>query len=181
MKSASNLKLIIPALLFVGVVSMNFIMQDAWNVPAEAAKMANPVEFDDEGLSIAKELYKKHCTSCHGKEGFGDGVKAAELATPSGDFSEDEFQSQTDGSIYYKITEGRGDMPMYKEKIDYEEDLKHVRTDYTAAAFVRPCPHVLIQFVYSMLDALGTSLLCPSYIFRNFGIIYKTKGKCTEI
>lgn len=126
MKTKNSLKIILTAIIFTGALLFNFSMspvQDSgWKVPEKAKKMANPVEIDKEGLYIAKGLYSKHCKSCHGKEGLGDGPKAAELDTPSGDFSAEEFQAHTDGEIFYKTTEGRDDMPSFKKKIASDED-----------------------------------------------------------
>jgi mono/diheme cytochrome c family protein len=96
---------------------------DPWDVPEKYEKMENPVKTDKESLSIGKSLYNKHCKSCHGAEGLGDGPKADELDTPSGDFTEAAFQEQSDGSLFYKTLEGRDDMPSYKKKIPDEEDL----------------------------------------------------------
>ena len=97
--------------------------QDPWEVPAKYDKMENPVTADKESIALGKSLYNKHCKSCHGKEGLGDGPKADELDTPSGDFTSDEFKSQSDGALFYKSLEGRDDMPTYKKKIPDEEDM----------------------------------------------------------
>ena len=95
--------------------------QDSWEVPGKFKKMENPYS-DDEAASIGKSLWRKHCASCHGKEGAGDGSKSAELETDPGDFTSAGFQDQSDGVIYYKTTEGRGDMPAFDKKIPSEED-----------------------------------------------------------
>lgn len=96
--------------------------QDKWKAPESAKKLKNPTKADKESLSIGKSLYEKHCRSCHGKTGLGDGPKAAELDTPSGDFSIGEFQSQSDGELYWKTTEGKDDMPTFSKKISSDED-----------------------------------------------------------
>lgn len=93
-----------------------------WNAPAAAASKANPQK-GAESISNGKALYAKHCQSCHGKTGLGDGTKASELKTEPGDFSKADFHSQSDGSIYYKISEGRDDMPSFKKKITDANDM----------------------------------------------------------
>ena len=56
-------------------------------VPAKYKAMVNPTDIEDEeGLEIGEELYDKHCKSCHGKEGLGDGTKAKEQKGDLGDF-----------------------------------------------------------------------------------------------
>jgi len=96
--------------------------QDQWQAPSSAKSLKNPTGSDKESLMIGKGLYDKHCRSCHGKTGLGDGPKAAELDTPSGDFTLPEFQAQTDGELFWKTTEGNGDMPTFEKKIPSEED-----------------------------------------------------------
>jgi len=93
-----------------------------WNAPAAAASKANPQK-GAESISNGKALYAKHCQSCHGKTGLGDGTKASELKTEPGDFSKAAFQSQSDGSLFYKISEGRDDMPSFKKKMPEANDI----------------------------------------------------------
>ncbi len=93
-----------------------------WNAPAASASKANPQK-GPASISNGKALFAKHCQSCHGKSGMGDGTKASELKTEPGDFSKGGFQSQSDGSIFYKISEGRDDMPSFKKKIADANDV----------------------------------------------------------
>ncbi len=94
-----------------------------WTVPEAAKKVKNPVKATPENLKAGKILYDLHCKSCHGSKGKGDGTKAKSLNTSCGDFSTASFQSQTDGSIFYKIREGRDEMPKYKKKIPDENEV----------------------------------------------------------
>ena len=95
---------------------------EPWVAPGSTKNVKNPTSKDKESMMIGKSLYDKHCRSCHGKSGLGDGPKAAELDTPSGDFSLPEFQAQTDGELFWKTTEGREDMPTFEKKIPSDED-----------------------------------------------------------
>ena len=95
--------------------------QEAWVVPAKYKNMKNPTDVGVD-LDIAKGLYDKHCKSCHGKSGLGDGPKSKELDTDTGDFSIAKFQDQSDGELFYKTTVGRDDMPAYDKKIASDED-----------------------------------------------------------
>lgn len=110
----------------IGIFSLMFfsftnIVQDKWVVPDKYVKMKNPVPADQDA-SIGKSLYEKHCKSCHGKEGYGDGPKAADMKGDLGDFSSAEFQKQTDGELFYKTTTGRDDMPEFTKKMAEDED-----------------------------------------------------------
>jgi len=92
-----------------------------WKVPAQYQTMKNPVAPATDA-SIGKSLYTKHCKSCHGAKGLGDGPKAAEMDGDLGDFSSKEFQAQSDGALFYKTTIGRDDMPEFTKKLPNDED-----------------------------------------------------------
>jgi mono/diheme cytochrome c family protein len=94
-----------------------------WPVPEKAAKTPNPVKSSSESISAGKALWSQHCSSCHGKTGLGDGTKAAQLKTQPNDLTVASFQSQSDGSMFYKISEGREDMPSFKKKIPDADDI----------------------------------------------------------
>lgn len=114
-------------LLLIGIVSFALysftsFVQEEWKVPDKYEKMKNPTD-PSVDLDIGKSLYNKHCKSCHGKEGYGDGTKADEVEGDIGDFSTAEFQAQSDGALFYKSYIGRDDMPNYEKKIPDEEDV----------------------------------------------------------
>jgi mono/diheme cytochrome c family protein len=111
---------IIGAVVFA-LFSFKTIIQDIWKVPAKYETMKNPVPANTD-KAIGKSLYAKHCQSCHGKQGYGDGPKASEQKGDLGDFSTAEFQAQSDGALFYKTTIGRDDMPNYEKKIPSDED-----------------------------------------------------------
>ena len=94
-----------------------------WVIPSNFKKMRNPTYATDENLAIGKALYTKHCKSCHGKTGVGDGPKAGDFDSHIGDFTSKEFHAQTEGTIYYKSYVGQHDMPNYEKKIPGSNDM----------------------------------------------------------
>ena len=107
------------------MLSMTIIksnQQDPWEVPAKYQKMENPYASATDDEKIGRILYSKHCKSCHGTKGKGDGTKAKSVDTPVGDFTDASFKNQSDGSLYYKTFIGRDDMPSFKKKIANEEE-----------------------------------------------------------
>ena len=119
-----KLRLLKPLALIVGgtflfstITGFSLFQQKPWPVPDNYKTMKNPVAADAAATAEGKSLYATHCKSCHGAKGLGDGNKAAQLKTEPGNFSTAEFQSQTDGSLFYKTSEGRDDMPNFKKKI----------------------------------------------------------------
>ncbi len=111
-----------------GLLSVKFVLQEQpepWEVPKEYKKMKNPVKADTISIKAGKLLYEKHCASCHGKSGLGNGIVALNLETFPGDMTGDDYQSQTDGEQFYKTKFGRGEMPKYENKIA-DEDIWHM-------------------------------------------------------
>ena len=144
-KKIPALSLLIIAFGLFAFVPKN-LFPDPWPVPDAYKNKVNPIKGDVPSLATGKTLYNqakkpsvklidatviatgkelwmKHCKSCHGTKGKGDGPKAAQLDTDCGDFSKPAFQAQTDGALYYKTEKGRKDMPSYKTKIPDENNM----------------------------------------------------------
>ena len=112
--------------MLLGVISFllysfTLTVQEEWIVPDKYKTMKNPTDAKVD-LNIGKQLYSKHCKSCHGSEGYGDGPKAEDQDGDLGDISTAELQAQTDGGLFYKTTFGRDDMPEYVKKMPDDED-----------------------------------------------------------
>ncbi len=119
MKTIKTLVLI--GLVSFALYSFTSLVQEEWKVPDKYETMKNPTN-PKADMAIGKSLYNKHCKSCHGKEGYGDGTKADEVEGDLGDFSSAEFQAQSDGALFYKSTFGWEDMPEYTKKMPDDED-----------------------------------------------------------
>lgn len=111
---------------FITTLAMSQAPAKPWPAPDKSSAVKNPVKPDGTNLKEGRDLYVTHCQSCHGKKGKGDGTKAPQLETECGDFTTAAFQKETDGALYYKITEGRKDMPSFKKKIPEQSDLWNV-------------------------------------------------------
>jgi mono/diheme cytochrome c family protein len=104
------------------VISISLAAQPKpWVVPANFKSMKNPVTLSDASTKTGQALFVKTCSSCHGKTGLGDGVKARTLKEFPGDFSKPDFQVQSDGDHFYKTKTGRGDMPKYEGKLSDDD------------------------------------------------------------
>ena len=102
-----------------------------WTAPATADKEKNPIASDAASIEAGKSIYKKSCNDCHGKKGKGDGPKSAELEKNPQDFTKDAFQKQSDGSLFWKITEGKKPMPSFKHDLNKDQRwqvINYIRT-----------------------------------------------------
>ena len=107
------------------------MQQQPWTAPPAAAKVANPVASDAKSLDAGKLLYIKNCNDCHGKKGKGDGPKSGDLDKSPKDFTKEQFQSQSDGILFWKMTEGRKPMPSFKKDLTAEQRwqvINYIRT-----------------------------------------------------
>lgn len=94
-----------------------------WVVPAKYKSMKSTIKAGDASImTTGKELFNKHCKSCHGAKGLGDGPKSATLKTVVPAFNAKAFQAQSDGDIYYQSFIGRDEMPNFEKKIVDEGD-----------------------------------------------------------
>ena len=114
-------------ILFAFVVPQDQKVSGAWAVPAKYKSMKNNQKGD---LSTGKMLYTKHCKSCHGGSGLGDGPKAGSLKTKINSLKDSKFQAQTDGEIYFKSFVGRDEMPNFEKKI-LDEDERWAIVNFT--------------------------------------------------
>ena len=81
--------------------------QDAnWRPPAEAVAKKNPLAAKPEAAAGGEKLFKRNCAECHGEDGTGLAKKhAANLQLA-------KVQEQSDGALFWKITNGNPDRGM---------------------------------------------------------------------
>jgi len=91
---------------------------DDWKAPTSAKTLENPLaKFKSNAkiTSLSKSLYTQQCATCHGDSGLGDGSSARFLEKHPRNLTTTEFQSQTDGEIFWKINNGNSPMPTFKD------------------------------------------------------------------
>lgn len=135
-----SVNLVMPLLVIIGFLFIAAsVPQDKakkpWNVPEKYLKMKNPQKAGDaEMVKLGKAMYAKHCKSCHGSIGAGDGPKAAQLKTKVPDFTKPAFQALKDGELYYMSFVGKDEMPNFEKKVTSEEERWAIIT-YMKATF----------------------------------------------
>ena len=102
-------------------INSNFSLdQDKWVAPASSKALKNPVS-GKSSINSGKSIYKTRCTVCHGDKGEGDGPAGKALTPPAANHTVAAVQNQTDGEIFWKISEGRGAMVGWKLILSEEE------------------------------------------------------------
>ncbi len=93
----------------------------AWNAPASAAAKTNPVSADTSSVAHGKTIYMNKCLACHGRAGQGDGRNASRLKVQPGDLSNPRMWQQSDGELFWKISQGKTPMPSYQKQLSEKE------------------------------------------------------------
>jgi len=105
--------------------------QDWWRAPKSAKEINNPYAGNKIAAQKGQALYSKLCWTCHGKTGKGDGPAAANLKPKPKDFSSADLQKQTDGELFWKLSNGKGMMVPYKHSLNDEKRwqlINYIRT-----------------------------------------------------
>ena len=92
---------------------------EKWTAPAGAAAKKNPVPANAASVGRGKTAYTARCLSCHGRSGKGDGPSAKDFSESPGDMT--KLGGQSDGAIFWKITEGKKPMPPFKAKLSEQQ------------------------------------------------------------
>ncbi len=119
MKKITFLTLIVSG--FILVQNAKSQEKEPWITLPVIAVRENPFKGNVTFLKESKALYRSHCGSCHGNNGKGDGIAAYACDPKPADHTSDYVQSETDGSLYFKISEGRGPMPTFKATLTEEQ------------------------------------------------------------
>lgn len=134
-KNASIQKKITIAIYSVVILFITNFKAEAqtkpWIVSAAAANVKNPLLNNPTTSKDGKMLYTSYCAPCHGEKGKGDGIAAAGLNPGPADHTSKVVQNETDGDLFYKLSEGRSPMPGYKAILNENqrwELISYIRT-----------------------------------------------------
>ena len=96
---------------------------NAWKAPESSKDLKNPYKNDSTAISKGRDLYKVYCWQCHGENGYGDGAAGGALGQQPANFHSGRVRRQADGELFWKLSNGKGNMPPFKESLKEEERL----------------------------------------------------------
>jgi cytochrome c5 len=139
------MKKYLPVLFFIFVVirTSSFAQSPVpvWVVPDEAKEKVCPFQFTPETVKNGENVFQKNCKSCHGDPGKQNWAK---IVPPPGDPASADFQKQTDGEMFFKVTSGKAPMPQFGNILSDEERwqvISYLRSFNTS--YVQPAPVVI--------------------------------------
>lgn len=101
------------AILFVMTPFLVKAQSSKFVAPKSADVIQNPLKAIPGNLSDGKTLFTKYCVACHGNKGKGDGLAAASLNPKPADFLLPSVIKETDGSLFWKLSNGKTPMPAW--------------------------------------------------------------------
>lgn len=105
----SALSLLISAVVtFALAQNVNYTPDPNWKAPPEAAAKPNPLADKPGAVAGGRKLFQRNCVECHGAGGTGEKNNSANFTLPA-------VQDQSDGTLFWKITNGnpRRGMPSF--------------------------------------------------------------------
>jgi mono/diheme cytochrome c family protein len=108
------------------VVTKNGKIVQQWQAPADEANLTNPVKSKPDAAKLGHDLYMQKCVDCHGKNGQGNGwmssgTKRDGKPLPPTNLASQMVQANTDGELFWKITNGKSPMPAHRVRFDDEQ------------------------------------------------------------
>ncbi len=96
------------------------VMAHTWTAPTEAAARKNPVPADSASALRGEKLFVANCASCHGEDAKGLAADKAGLQEAPPDLAQ-RLNHHTDGDFFWKIEQGRGEMPSFADILQQEQ------------------------------------------------------------
>jgi len=92
-----------------------------WIAPPEADQLVNPIKDEVLALKLGERIYTAECQVCHGRYGNAETDIAETIKQKPKNFTNEDFLGQSDGAIFWKLSEGRGLMQPFKTMLSEEE------------------------------------------------------------
>jgi mono/diheme cytochrome c family protein len=111
------------AVLFTALIASALVAlseeqsKQKWSVPSAEAQKKNPVAANESSLAAGQKIYSKTCATCHGKAGDADGPAVIELNIHPAKLSDPKLVTESDGSLFWRITTGKKPMPAYGKRL----------------------------------------------------------------
>jgi mono/diheme cytochrome c family protein len=103
-----------------------FSQNPNWIAPSTSNNLINPFKGNVNATKEGKMIYSQMCILCHGIQGKGNGEAGLSLERKPANFLALKVVNQTDGNIFWKITNGKAPMATYEELLTDDQRWKLV-------------------------------------------------------
>lgn len=91
------------------------VPQEAFVAPPGVDTIKSPIGTSPNIIAKGEELYNLYCFACHGDSGHGDGPAGGGMSVMPANFHDPKFLKQKEGTVFWKLTNGKGNMPPFKQ------------------------------------------------------------------
>jgi len=92
-------------------------ISEKWVTATTTATKKNPIAPTEASTLAGQKIYLKHCATCHGKNGHGDGPGVVDLGIQPSKLCDPRLRADPDGALFWKITVGKKPMPGYGRRL----------------------------------------------------------------
>ncbi len=103
------------------VLSTQPVLSQDWLVPGDQSVLSNPSDYNLDNVKKGKEIYTRNCQSCHGDPGKNNPLALVPVPI---DIASERMHANSEGDLYYKITNGRGIMPPFEATLSEDDRWK---------------------------------------------------------
>lgn len=101
--------------------SINNSGNGTWKAPSFADNVTNPFKSNADVSRLGKNIFNNQCATCHGISGKGNGPAAFSLNPKPANLTSSVVQKQSDGAIFWKISNGNSPMPTFKYSLSEQQ------------------------------------------------------------
>jgi len=124
MKAVIKVLVVFALLIVSGTKSI--AQEISWVAPEYSSSLVNPFVGNQKATNEGKVIFEQMCVLCHGVKGQGNGEAGLFLQPHPANFLALNVKNETDGAIFWKITNGKAPMATYFELLTDDQRWKLV-------------------------------------------------------
>lgn len=117
----TNFSFLLVMVLFIIGGHLVSAQESDWKAPKTADALKNPFKGNAKATAEGKRIYEQMCVLCHGIKGKGNGEAGLTLDKKPANFLAFKVKKESDGVIFWKITNGKAPMAAYEELLTEDQ------------------------------------------------------------
>jgi len=122
----ANFRFLVLLALLILTATKGIAQEVNWTAPEYSNSLKNPFLGNQKATAEGKTIYNQMCVLCHGNNGKGNGEAGLTLEPRPANFTALQVKNETDGAIFWKITNGKAPMATYFEILTDDQRWKLV-------------------------------------------------------
>ncbi|MGL2986147.1 c-type cytochrome [Flavobacterium sp. RSSA_27] len=117
----TNFSYLLVVVLFIIGGQFASAQDSDWKAPKSADAFKNPFKGNTKATAEGKRIYEQMCVLCHGIKGKGNGEAGLTLDKKPANFLAFKVKNESDGVIFWKLTNGKPPMASYEELLTEDQ------------------------------------------------------------